>query len=52
MAIVEHHTLEGHRPQRRGESLPVANEPQPERVVVLDYLSDGSFESKDVRVVA
>ena len=36
----------------RDESLLVANEPQPERVMVFDQLPDSGFEGVDVRWLA
>ena len=46
--VVKHHPLKWHRSLRRDKSLPVANQPQPECVMVLDQLPDGGFEGRDV----
>src|SRR5580765_7899664 len=50
--VVKHHALKWHRSLRRDKSLPVANQPQPERVMVLDQSPDGGFQGMDIWLLA
>ena len=50
--VAKRHPLKWDRSLRRDESLPVANQPQPKCVMVLDQLPDGGFQRMDIRLLA
>src|SRR5690348_6802358 len=50
--VLKHYPLKWDRSLGRDKLLLVANEPQPERVMMLDQLPDGGFQGGDVRWLA